>query len=143
MDQLGGHPYFLNNFFIFYNKSRSNLKVRLTTAIVYLYHKYFVVTLKLTNYAENTSLTSLWVSFFIIFRGNSYIEAEYRQSTVKRCNVFAREKYSRPTVILHYINRFLLLLAFEAAAESLKERLLRRTYLTRIYARESFIRETL
>ena len=69
MNELGGHPYFLIKFFYYYNKSRSNLNVRTTKAIVYIYHKYFVVTLKLTNYAENTSLISLWASFFVIFRG--------------------------------------------------------------------------
>ena len=89
MNELGGHPYFLIKFFFYYNKSRSNLKVRATKAIVYIYHKYFVVTLKLTNYAENTSLISLWASFFMIFRGNSYIEAKYRQSTGLRCKGFA------------------------------------------------------
>ena len=101
MDELGGHPYFLNKFFFYYNKSRSNLKVRATKAIVYIYHKYFVVTQKLTNYADNTSLKSLWDSFFMIFRGNSYIEAKYRQSTGLRCKGFAREKYCRPTVKVH------------------------------------------
>ena len=89
--------------FFYYNKSRSNLNFRATKAIVYIYHKYFVVTLKLTNYAENTSLKSLWASFFMIFRGNSHIEAKYRQSTGLPCNGFAREKYSRPTVRLQYI----------------------------------------
>ena len=63
-------------------KSRSNLNFRTTKAFVYTYHKYSVVTLKLTNYADNTSLISLPASFFMIFRGNSYIEAKYRQSTV-------------------------------------------------------------
>ena len=76
MNELGGHPYFLIKFFFNYNKSRSNLNVRTTKAIVYIYHKYFVVTLKLTNYAENTSLSSLWASFFIFFRGNTCIEAK-------------------------------------------------------------------
>ena len=84
-------------------KSRSNLKVRATKGIVYIYDKYFVVTLKLTNYADNTSLISLPASLLMIFRGNSYIEAKYRQSTVQRCNVFAREKHSRLTVRLQYI----------------------------------------
>ena len=63
-------------------------------AFVYMYHKYFVVTLKLTNYAENASLISLSASFFMIFRGNSCIEAKYTQ-TAQRCNGFAKEKYSR------------------------------------------------
>ena len=76
MNELGGHPYFLINFFFYYNKSRSNLNVRTTKAIVYIYDKYFVVTLKLTNYADNTSLISLPASFFMIFRGNSCIEAK-------------------------------------------------------------------
>ena len=76
MNELGGHPYFLIKFFFYYNKSRSNLNVRTTKAIVYIYHKYFVVTLKLTNYADNTSLKSLWASLFVIFRGNSCIEAK-------------------------------------------------------------------
>ena len=76
MNELGEHPYFLINFFFFYNKSRSNLKVRATKAIVYIYHKYFVVTLKLTNYADNTLLISLPASFFIFFRGNTCIEAK-------------------------------------------------------------------
>ena len=88
MNELGGHPYFLIKFFFYYNKSRSNLNVRTTKAIVYIYIKYFVVTLKLTNYAD-TSLKSLWASFFMIFRGNSYIEAKYRQSTGLRCKGFA------------------------------------------------------
>ena len=82
MNELGGHPYFLIKKFFFFMKSFENLKVRTTKAIVYIYHKYFVGTLKLTNYAEDTSLISLWASFFMIFRGNSYIEAKYRQSTV-------------------------------------------------------------
>ena len=82
-------------------KSNLNLKVRLTTAIVYLYHKYFVVTLKLTNYADNTSLKSLRASLFVIFRGNSYIGAKYRQSTGLPCNGFATKKYCRPTVKVH------------------------------------------
>ena len=30
MDELGGHPYFLNKFVFFIMKSRSNLKVRAT-----------------------------------------------------------------------------------------------------------------
>ena len=34
MNELGGHPYFLINFFFYYNKSRSNLKVRLTTTLL-------------------------------------------------------------------------------------------------------------
>ena len=72
MNELGGHPYFLINFFFYYNKSRSNLKVRLTTAIVH-------ISQKLTNYGDNTSLISLPASFFMIFRRNSYIEAKYRQ----------------------------------------------------------------
>ena len=75
MNELGGHPYFLIKFFFYYNKSRSNLKVRLTTAIVH-------ISQKLTNYGDNTSLISLPASFLMIFRGNSYIEAKYRQSTV-------------------------------------------------------------
>ena len=79
MSELGVHPYFLIKFFFYYDKSRSNLKVRATKGIVYIYDKYFVVTLKLTNYADNTSLSSLWASFFIFFRGNSCIEAKYRQ----------------------------------------------------------------
>ena len=53
MNELGGHPYFLIKFF-FIMKSFEN--VRATKAIVYIYHKYFVVTLKLTNYADNRSL---------------------------------------------------------------------------------------
>ena len=89
MNELGGHPYFLIKFFFFIMKSRSNLKVRATKGIVYIYDKYFVVTLKLTNYADNTSLISLPASFFMIFRGNSCIEAKYRQSTGLRCKGFA------------------------------------------------------
>ena len=89
MDELGGHPYFLNKFFFFIMKSFENLNVRATKAIVYIYHKYVVVTLKLTNYADNTSLKSLWASLFVIFRGNSYIGAKYRQSTGLQCNGFA------------------------------------------------------
>ena len=57
-------------------KSFENLNVRATKAIVYIYDKYFVVTLKLINYADNTSLISLAASFFVIFRGNSCIEAK-------------------------------------------------------------------
>ena len=98
---LGGHPYFLIKFFYFYYEKHLNLKVRLTTAIVYLYHKYFVVMLKLANYADNTSPKSLWASLFVIFRGNSYIEAKYRQSTGLPCNSFATKKYCRPTVKVH------------------------------------------
>ena len=67
---------FLLSFFIIIMKSFENLNVRATKAIVYIYHKYFVVTLKLTNYADNTSLISLSASFFMIFRGNSCIEAK-------------------------------------------------------------------
>ena len=76
MNELGGHPYFLIKFFFIIMKSRSNLKVRTTKGIVYIYDKYFVVTLKLTNYADNTTLISLLASFFKIFRGNSCIEAK-------------------------------------------------------------------
>ena len=79
MNELGGHPCFLIKFFFFYYEKHLNLNFRLTTDIVYIYHKYFVVTLKLTNYADKTSLKSLWASFFLIFRGNSCIEAKYRQ----------------------------------------------------------------
>ena len=79
---LGGQTYFLIKFFYYYYEKHLNLNFRTTTAFVYMYHKYFVVTLKLTNYADNTSLKSLWGSFFMIFRGNSYIEGKYRQSTV-------------------------------------------------------------
>ena len=82
MKELGGHPYFLIKFFYYYYKSRSNLNFRETKAIVYIYHKYFIGTLKLTNYGDKTSLKSLWASFFMIFRGNSCIEAKYFQSTV-------------------------------------------------------------
>ena len=78
----------------------------------------------------------------MIFRGNSYIEAKYRQSTGLRCKGFARENIAGQPWKCTKFNCFLLLLVFEAAAESLKERLLRRTYLTRIDDRESFIRET-
>ena len=53
-------------------------------------------------------------------------------------------------VKLRYINVFIYLFFFEAVNcfferkfESLKERLLRRTYLTRIDVRETFVRETL
>ena len=76
MSELGVHPYFLIKFFFFIMKSFENLNVRATKAIVYIYDKYFVVTLKLTNYADNTSLISLAASFFVIFRGNSCIEAK-------------------------------------------------------------------
>ena len=62
--------------YFFYYEKHSNLKVRATKAIVYIYHKYFVVTLKLTNYAENKSLISLSATLFMIFRGNSLIEAK-------------------------------------------------------------------
>ena len=75
MKELGGHHYFLIKFF-FYYKRRSNLNFRATKAIIYIYHKYFVVTLKLINYADNMSLKSLPASFFMIFRGNSCIEAK-------------------------------------------------------------------
>ena len=68
---------FLLNFFIIIIKG-VKIKIKI---FVYIY-KYFAVTLKLTNYAENTSLISLPASFFMIFRGNSCIEAKYRQSTV-------------------------------------------------------------
>ena len=102
MNELGGHPYFLINFF-FYYKRRSNLNFRATKGIVYIYDKYFVVTLKLTNYADNTSLKSLWASLFVIFRGNSYIGAKYRQSTGLPCNGFATKKYCRPTVKVHSV----------------------------------------
>ena len=67
---------FLLSFFFFIMKSFENLNVRATKAIVYIYHKYFVVTINLTNYADNTSLISLPASFFMIFRGNSCIEAK-------------------------------------------------------------------
>ena len=73
MNELGGHPYFLIKFFLNYNKSRSNLKVRATK---YRLDNVSSYGLKLTNYAENTSLISLWASFFVIFRGNSCIEAK-------------------------------------------------------------------
>ena len=76
MKELGGHPYFLIKKKIYYNKSRSNLNFRTTKAIVYIYYKYFVVTLKLTNSGDNTSLISLPASFFMIFLGNSYIKAK-------------------------------------------------------------------
>ena len=76
MKELGGHPYFLIKFFYYYYKRHLNLNFRATKAIVYIYDKYFVVTLKLTNYADNTSLISLPASFFMIFRGNSCIEAK-------------------------------------------------------------------
>ena len=76
MKELGGQIYFLINNFFYYYKRRSNLNFRATKAIVYIYHKYFVVRLKLTNYAENTALISLSASFFTIFRGNSCVEAK-------------------------------------------------------------------
>ena len=75
MYQARWTPLLSYKFFFFIMKSRSNLKVRLTTAIVH-------ISQKLTNYGDNTSLISLPASFFMIFRGNSYIEAKYRQSTV-------------------------------------------------------------
>ena len=77
MKELGGQTYFLIKKIFYYYKRRSNLNFRATKAIVYIYHKYFVVTLKLTNYAEDTSLISLSDSFFMIFRRNSCIEAKY------------------------------------------------------------------
>ena len=76
MKELGGHPYFLINFFYYYYEKHLNLNFRLTTDIVYIYQKYFVVTLKLSNYVENTSLISLPAFFFMIFRGNSCIESK-------------------------------------------------------------------
>ena len=100
MNELGGHPLLLS-FVFFIMKSFENLNFRATKGIVYIYDKYFVVTLKLTNYADNTSLKSLWASLFVIFRGKSYIGAKYRQSTGLPCNGFATKKYCRPTVKVH------------------------------------------
>ena len=68
-----GQAHFLINFFFIMKRIENLNNGR------YIYYKYFVVTLKLTNYAENTSLISLWASFFVIFRGNPCIEAKYRQ----------------------------------------------------------------
>ena len=123
MNELGGHPYFLINFFFYYYKRRSNLNFRATKGIVYIYDKYFVVTLKLTNYADNTSLISLPASFFVIFRGKTCIGAKYRQSTGLPCNGFTTKKIlpaNRESAL--NLTVFFLLLVFEAAAESLKER---------------------
>ena len=50
MNELGGHPYFLINFFFYYNKSCSNLKVRATK---YRLDNVSSYGLKLTNYADN------------------------------------------------------------------------------------------
>ena len=65
MKELGGHPYFLIKIFFYYYKRHLNLNFRTTKAFVYTYHKYSVVTLKLTNYADNTSLISLPALFFL------------------------------------------------------------------------------
>ena len=69
---------FLLIFFLLLQKTLK-LKSSSNHGFVYIYHKYFVVTLKLTNYAEDTSLISLSAYLFMIFRGNSCIEAKYRQ----------------------------------------------------------------
>ena len=91
MNELGGHPYFLIKFFFFYYEKQFKFKSSSNHGYCILYHKYFVVTLKLTNYADNTSLKSLLASLFVIFRGNSYIGAKYRQSTGLPCNGLLRK----------------------------------------------------